>query len=287
MRLRHQFLALLVTFIWGTNFVFIEIGLRELPPFLFASLRFLLAALPLVFILPKPSASWLQLASYGVLIGFGQFGLMFWAMQDDITPGLASLVIQLQVFFTILLAAALFNEAVQRMQWLALGICAVGLLLIVRYTDGQTTFIGLALVLIGALSWAGGNLVVKQCGKVDIIAFIAWSALFAVPPLFAMSLYFEGWGTVLSSVHNAGLTSWSVLLWQSIGNTLLGYGLWNMLLNHYSAAVITPWALLVPIFGMAASALALGEPMPWWKWTAGVLIISGLAINLWSARRKN
>ena len=127
---------------------------------------------------------------------------------------------------------------------------------------------------------------VKQCGKVDIIAFIAWSALFAVPPLFAMSLYFEGWDNIVDSINDAGLTSWSVLLWQSIGNTLLGYGLWNMLLHRYSAAVITPWALLVPVFGMAASALALGEPMPWWKWAAALLIISGLAINLWPTRQQ-
>ena len=286
MRLQHQFLALLVTFIWGTNFVFIEIGLRELPPFLFAGLRFLLVALPLVFILPKPAASWSQLASYGVLIGFGQFGLLFWAMQDNITPGLASLVVQAQVFFTILLTATLLSETIQRTQWLALTLCAAGLLLIILYTDGQTTLVGLTTVLVAALSWAGGNLVVKQCGKVDIIAFIAWSALFAVPPLLTMSFYFEGGETMLRSVRNAGMNSWGVLIWQSVGNTLLGYGLWNMLLNRYSAAVITPWALLVPVFGMAASALALNELMQWWKWAAALLIISGLSINLWSTRQK-
>lgn len=285
MRLQHQLLALLVTFIWGTNFVFIEIGLRELPPFLFAGLRFLLAAVPLVFILPKPKASWIQLASYGFLIGFGQFGLLFWSMQDNITPGLASLVIQIQVFFTILMAAVFFGETIRRAQWLALSICALGLLLIILYTDGHTTLTGLGVILIAALSWAGGNLIVKQCGQANMIAFIAWSTLFAVPPLFAMSFYFEGSELMQRSVTAAGFTSWGVLLWQTVGNTLLGYGLWNMLLSRYSAAVITPWAMLVPVFGMAASALFLGEPMQWWKWAAAMLIISGLSINLWSTRR--
>ncbi len=280
MRLNHLLLALLVTFIWGTNFVFIEIGLRELPPFLFAALRFLLVALPLVFILARPAVKYTQLASYGVLIGFGQFGLMYWAMQDDITPGLASLVIQIQVFFTILLAAAFLREAIHPGQWFALGICALGLALIMLYTDGQTTLTGLAVILVAALSWAGANLIVKQCGAVDIIAFIAWSSLFAAPPLLGMSLYLEGWETLRDSLSNAGINSWAVLIWQSIGNTLLGYGLWNMLLNRYKAAVVTPWALLVPIFGLAASALSLGETMPWWKWAAALLIISGLLLNL-------
>jgi O-acetylserine/cysteine efflux transporter len=285
MRIHHQLLALLVAFIWGTNFVFIEIGLRELPPFLFACLRFMLVAVPLVFILPRPQVPWWQLISYGVLIGFGQFGLLFWTMQDNITPGLASLVIQIQVFFTILLATFLFGESIRRSQWLALVISFSGLLLISLYTDGQTTLTGLGIVLIAAMSWAGGNLIVKRAGRINIIAFIAWSALFAIPPLALMSLSLEGWPAIQQGLTQAGAISWSVVLWQTIGNTLIGYGLWNMLLNEYSAALVTPWALLVPVFGMLASALALDEPMPWWKWLAALLIMAGLIINLYAGRR--
>jgi O-acetylserine/cysteine efflux transporter len=107
-------------FIWGTNFVFIKYGLEELPPFLFATLRFLLVAIPLIFFFPKPKVSWGLIAAYGVFIGFGQFGLLFFAMQSNISPGLASLVIQMQVFFSILLAIFFFKEAVARLQWLAL-----------------------------------------------------------------------------------------------------------------------------------------------------------------------
>ena len=99
MTLFHQALALIVVFIWGTNFVFIRIGLDELEPFTFAALRFFLVVFPLLFFLPKPKVSWRSLVSYGVFIGFGQFGLLFWAMQENVTPGLASLIIQMQVFF--------------------------------------------------------------------------------------------------------------------------------------------------------------------------------------------
>jgi len=284
MPLRHQLLALLVAFIWGTNFVFIEMGLRELPPFLFACLRFILVAIPLVFILPRPKVPWWQLISYGFLIGFGQFGLLFWAIQDNITPGLASLVVQIQVFFTILLASVLFHESIQRTQWIALFISFSGILLIAVFTDGQTTLIGLCVVIIAATSWAGGNIVVKQAGKVNIIAFIAWSSLFAIPPLALMSLYSEGWPAIQHSLVQAGLLSWSVVLWQTIGNTLIGYGLWNMLLSQHKASAVTPWALMVPVFGMIASAIVLNEPMPWWKWIAGTLIMAGLIINFKTSR---
>jgi len=281
----HQTLSLLVALIWGTNFVFIRYGLDEFQPFTFAALRFSLVAMPLVFFLPKPNTPWLHLISYGVFIGCGQFGLLFWVMQDDITPGLASLIIQMQVFFTILLAVVIFGESIKLNQIVALIVCFLGLALIINFTDGQTTFIGVAVTLVAAMSWACGNLIVKNAGNVNILAFLVWSSMFSVPPLALAAWYLEGVESIVHSLSQASWKGWSVVLWQSIGNTLVGYGLWNMLLSRYSAAIVTPWALLVPVFGMSASALLLSEPMPWWKLLAMALICSGLALNMLGNRQ--
>src|SRR3954463_982528 len=97
----HLLLAFAVVFIWGTNFVVIKWGLAEFPPFVFAALRFLFCVIPWIAFIRKPAVSWGKLAAFGVLLGAGQFGLLFLAMQHDISPGLASLLIQSQVFFTI------------------------------------------------------------------------------------------------------------------------------------------------------------------------------------------
>ena len=156
MRIQHQLLALMVAFIWGSNFILIKIGLVDLPPFLFVFLRFSLVVLPLIFFFPKPKVSWGTIASYGILIGFGQFGLLFWAMQAEISPGLASLVVQSQVFFTLILARTLLAEAILPWQWLGLLLCAAGLLLIASMsamsigseTGHATTVLGLAVVLL-------------------------------------------------------------------------------------------------------------------------------------------
>lgn len=282
----HQLLAFLVAFIWGTNFVFIKFGLDELPPFLFATIRFALVAIPLVFILKKPNVSWRLIIAYGVLIGFGQFGLLFYAMKSDISPGLASLVIQMQVFFSIIFSIFIFKEIVSSLQWLALLISFLGISLIAINVGGQSTLFGLALVLSAAISWALANMVVKQAGEVDIIAFLAYSSLFAVPILAAFSLYFEGWDLIETSLQSASMTSVYVVVWQTIGNTLIGYGLWNFLLSRYSASVVTPWALLVPVSGMFASYLILNEAMPLWKIFAAILVISGLVVNIYSSKTR-
>ncbi len=281
---KHQLLALIVTIIWGTNFVFIKYGLNELPPFLFATIRFFLVAFPLIFFFPKPKASWRLIAAYGLFIGAGQFGILFFAMQNDISPGIASLVLQTQVFFSIIFAISFFKELVAPIQWFALVISFSGIALIASKTDGQTTLFGLALALLAAMSWAMGNMVVKKAGKVDIIAFLAYSSLFAVPVLATMSLYFEGWDLIKTSIQSANMTSVYVVLWQTIGNTLIGYGLWNFLLSRYSAA--TPWALLIPISGMTASSFLLDEPMPMWKLLAAALVLSGLVINIISTKER-
>lgn len=285
MKFFHQVTALLVAFIWGTNFVFIRYGLDELAPFTFATLRFLLVAFPLIFFFPRPETSWLKLAAYGLFIGFGQFGLLYWVMQENITPGLASLLLQMQVFFTVLLALVLAHETIKRQQVLALCLSFSGLALIIFYTDGQTTRLGVAVALLAAASWACGNMVVKNAGAVDILAFLVWSSVFAIPPLALMAWYLDGLDGIVRNVSQASWKAWAVVLWQSVGNTLIGYGLWNMLLNRYMAATVTPWALLVPLFGMSASAVLLSESMPWWKLLAMALICSGLALNMLANRK--
>lgn len=284
MTLTELLLALAVVFVWGTNFVVIELGLRELPPLLFATLRFALAALPWVFFIRRPPVPWRYLAAVGVLLGVGQFGLLFIAMRDDIAPGLASLVIQVQVFFTVGLSVWLFGESIRPRNLVGLGLGLAGLCLIGANLDATTTALGLGLVLVAALCWALSNLVIKAAGRrhgfANPLAFMVWSSLFAVPPLAALSAVIEGQAVVVSAISNAGVGAWAAVLWQALGNTLFGFGIWNLLLTRHSAALVTPTALLVPVFGLGASALALGEPLQDWKLLAAGLIVAGLAINV-------
>lgn len=199
----HLLLAIAVAAVWGSNFVVIKFALARLPPLTLALLRFTLAFFPLALVLPRPKVPWSDLAAYGVLIGAGQFGLLFTAMRADITPGLASLLVQTQVFFTIGLALWFGAERLAPSQVAGLLLAAAGVATVALYTDGSTTPLGLVLVLAASACWAGGNIVARRAGQVNMIAYVAWSSLFALPPLLAFALALEGWPQMRAGIAAA------------------------------------------------------------------------------------
>lgn len=282
--LRHLLLALAVVAIWGSNFVVIKYALHTLPPMTLAVLRFTFALVPACFFLKRPQVGWRNLAGYGVLIGVGQFGLLYLAMRSQISPGLASLVVQTQVFFTLLLAVRIRKERVLGTQWLGLVLAAGGVAVIASHTDGTTTALGLAMVLAAAFCWACANLLTQRAGRIDMLAYVVWSSAFAVPPLLVLALLLDGPQQVVASVAAADAGTWAAVLWQSLGNSLFGYGVWSWLLARHPAGRIVPMALLVPVFGMGSASLLLGEPLPAWKLVAAALVLAGLAINLFGPR---
>jgi O-acetylserine/cysteine efflux transporter len=285
--LRDALLAVLVTAVWGSNFVVIHVGLEHLPPLLFAALRFTFALIPAVLFLKRPGVPWRNLAAYGVFVGAGQFGLLYTAMNGHITPGLASLVVQTQVFFTILLAGVINGERLRAFQVVALVVTLAGILIILQHTDATTTALGLALVLAAAASWAASNIVVRSTPGVDMFAFVVWASFFSAVPLFAMSFLLEGWPAIKTGLSSATSATWGAVAWQAVANTLFGYAVWSALLSRYPVATIAPMSLLVPIFGMGASAVALGEPLDDWKLWAASFVMCGLALNLlWPRLRK-
>ena len=292
---RDALLALAIVFVWGTNFVVIRLALDALPPLFLASLRFLLVLVPACFFLPRPKVSWGNLATYGLCIGMLQFGCLFIAMNGLISPGLASLVLQMQVFFTIALALVRADargamprtsEKLKAHQLAAFALALAGMGLIAMHNGQGATLAGLSLCLVAALGWALGNQTAREAGKVNMLAYVVWAALFSMPALFALSLVLEGPAAIMAGLARANAVTWASVLYQSVANTMFGYACWAWLLSRYPAATISPMSLLVPVFGFGASALVLHEPLPAWKLEATVLIMAGLAVNLlWRPRK--
>lgn len=277
--------ALAVVMVWGSNFAVIGATLHRLPPLLFATLRFAAVVFPLIFFVRRPDVKWRILAGYGIAIGVGQFGLLFIAINGHIAAGLASLIVQSQVVFTIGMAMIISGERLKPLQYGALALALSGLGVIVAHTGGEVSITGVLLVLGAALGWSLGNMAQRAAGKVEMLGFITWSSLFAVPPLALMALWSEGWPAITSALAAATPGVWGAVAWQAIGNTLFGYGVWGWLLARYPATSVAPTSLLVPVFGMASTALFLGEALPPWKLVAAALIIGGLGVNILATRR--
>ncbi len=282
-------LALIVTIVWGTNFVVIKVALSHLPPLTFAALRFTFVALPAVLFFKRPRVPLWNLAAYGLLIGVGQFGVLYIAMQSLISPGLASLVVQTQAFFTIGMFMVFGRERIKGFQVVALALAASGLGWLMAHVNADVTALGLGLTLFAALCWAAGNTVQRAAGPVNTVAYVVWSSLFAVPPLIGLALFVDGWPAVSAGLAHASAGTWAAVLYQSVGNSLFGYAAWAWLLSRYPAAVVSPLSLLVPVFGMATATMVLGESLASWKLTAAALVLSGLALNtlwpMWRRRR--
>ena len=291
---RDTALALLVVFFWGSNFVVVRWGLGTLPPLLMAAIRFALVLFPAVFFLKKPDVSWNSLALYGLSVGTGQFGLLYIAMNGFISPGLASVVMQMQVFLTIAVAAFRTGEKPHVHQLLGLLPAIAGLAVILTHNGEDITPVGVVLVLLGATCWATSNQTTREAARVaaargaplNPLAYVVWASLFAMPGLLIASLLLEGPARDLAAVMTSNWIIWPTLVWQSAANTLFGYAVWAWLLSRYPAGTVAPMSLLVPVFGMGASALVLHEPLPAWKLLACLLIMAGLAVNLlWRPRK--
>lgn len=284
MSVAHTLLAFLVVVIWGFNFVVIKVGLASLPPLLFSALRFLFAALPLVFFVRRPKIPFAQIAAYGWIQFTLQFALLFEGMKMGMPAGLSSLVIQLQVFFTIGLAILLLRERPRPLQVTGGLVGLLGMLLVGLHIESTTTLVGFAMVVASGAAWACANILAKRMRPVDALALVAWASLLAAPPLLVLSYLIEGPAAITTALSNLDAKSWFAIFFQAYPNTILGYGIWAFLVRRYPAASVAPFSLLVPVTGMLSGSAVLGEPMQWWKLVAGALVLCGLALNQWSAR---
>lgn len=283
---RHLLLALLIVAIWGSNFVAVKLALHDLPPLLLCALRFVFVSLPAVFFLRRPAVPVRQLLTYGFsMFGF-QFGFLFLGMKLGVSAGLASLVLQFQVFVTLALAAAVLKERISPAQIAGALIAGAGFVVVGAHTGGDVTIAGLACVLLAAVSWGFANFTSKRLGRVNPLALVVWGGLVVPVPMAVASVVFEGPAVIVSSLTHVGAAALLSVAYIVYLSTLVAYSLWSWLLARHPATTVTPFALLVPVFGMLSSALLLGEPLPAWKLAAAALVIAGLALNVFGPRWK-
>jgi O-acetylserine/cysteine efflux transporter len=283
MTLRDSLSAIVAALFFGLAFIAIKFGVRETTPLLLTALRFAFAAFPAVLFIKPPQASFGLTALYGFAIGVCQFGLLFVAIAIGMPVGLASLVIQFQVFVTIFLAWIWFGETPRPAQLIGAGTALVGIAAIGSERLHGASLGPFLLVIGAAVFWGLGNLIGKIAGRIDMLAFVVWASLAAPAPLVLISLIRDGPAPFAALAHPSLALVLSVAF-LAYGATVTSYGLWARLLAHYSAAEAAPFALLIPIVGMVSGALLFGEPLSAIELTGAALVMAGLTINVFGDR---
>jgi O-acetylserine/cysteine efflux transporter len=277
---RDSLLAALVATIWGFNFVVIDWGMADVPPLLFVAIRFTAVLLPAIFFIKRPEAPWRSILAVGVFMSLGQFGFLYVAMSAGMPPGLAALVLQAQVVFTIVIAAGVLREVPTVAQTAGVALGVVGLVIVGVGRGGHVPLTALALCLLGALSWGIGNVVSRAARVPGGLSLTVWSAVVVPVPLLALSLAIDGpaavtsalaafgWPAAVSTLYTAGLAS------------LVGYGIFNSLLARWPSSAVVPWVLLAPVVAMASAWAILGQRPNAAEAGGGVLLLVGVLVAL-------
>lgn len=285
MKTAHLLLGVLVTVIWGSNFSVIEVGLRDLDPFLLTGLRFTFTAFPLVLFLRRPRDVPLAvLAAYGVLFGVGLWWVVNFAMAKGLSPGLSSLVLQFSAFFTVLLSAALLREKILGPQIIGMVLAGTGLTMVILHTEGTSTTLGIVLVLLAAVSWSACNILVKRHKPKEMMAFIAWSSLFSAPVLFVLTYMDQGFVPFVGLVQGVSWRAAGSVVFQAYITTVFGYMVWNNLMKKYPASMVAPLSLLVPVSGIITSYLVFQERFGPMVWAGIVVMMAGVGVFVLAPR---
>ncbi|MEH3033522.1 MAG: EamA family transporter [Aeromicrobium erythreum] len=275
---RDSLLAVLVAVLWGCNFVAIHVGVEDVPPFLFLAIRFLLVAFPLVLVVPRPQASWQAVVAVGVFMSLGQFGLLYLALATGMPAGLASLVLQAQVVFTMLLAWAALGERSTGRQLAGAGLGVVGLVVVALGFGLDSPIVPLLVTVAGAASWAVGNVVARAAKVSSGLSLVVWSALVVPLPCLAISLVVDGPAEIGDALAGFGWAAVVSTLYTVVGASLVGYTIFNGLMARYPAGAVVPYILLVPPVGMLAAWVALGEVPNAIEAAGAVLLMLGVSL---------
>lgn len=283
-------LALLVVVVWGLNFVVIKVGLHNMPPLMLAGLRFLLVAFPAIFFIARPKIPLSLLLGYGLTISFGQFAFLFSAIKFGMPAGLASLVLQAQAFFTIILGAFAFGERLQGKQLVGIALAVFGVLVLIEASlNGQHVgMLGFMLTLAAALSWAYGNIfnkkIMQHTSRPAVMSLVVWSALIPIIPFFLASALLDGPTQIVQSLVAIDMITILSLVYLAFVATIVGYGIWGSLLGRYETWRVAPLSLLVPVVGLASAAVLLDETLTGLQLLGALLIMAGLYINVFGFR---
>ena len=282
MPIRHRLLAVAVAVLWGVNFLAIHGSLEQFPPFLLATLRWTVLAVPALLFIPRPAVPWRWILLYGLGFGILQFTFLYWGMAAEMPAGLASLVLQSSAPFTVVLGALFVRERLTPARVVGVAVAAFGLA-VVGSQQGGSAWWPFVLTVLGGLGWAFGNLAMRQARPERPFHLVMWMSVVPPLPMFLLSWLVEGPSRIAGSftdlTSRTGLLAVGGLVYTCLLATVVGTGIWTWLMARHPASTVAPFSMLVPITGLTTAWLVLGEQPSLVEGVGCAVVVAGVLLT--------
>jgi O-acetylserine/cysteine efflux transporter len=263
--------------LWALCYVMAKPAISHFPPLFMIGLAYGVSALILVRRALRTKTAWWAMFAIAAFGGAMQSGLIF-AGLNRLPASTAILVVQSQVPFAVLSAWVIGGEKPDLRRLFGIAIVLLGIVLIAGAPEGVKALDALALVMVGTLSWGISQALVRALGRDDGPTTIGAMTLYAAPQLLVASLFLET--GQLESLRTATVDVWVAVLVLAIGGYVVAYSIWYGLMQRYRVDQVTPFALLMPLVGVLAGAILLGEHLSLWIALGGIVVLGGLALTL-------
>ncbi len=274
---RDLLLVLLIVVAWAGNFLTSALAMREIPPFLFTALRFILLALPLAFVVKRPApGQWPRLVTVCLCIGVLHFGLSFTALKLAGDLSSPAIVMQSYVPMTALLAWWVLGERFGWRTGVAIGLSFAGVLVLGFDPLVLDRPLALVLMLISAAFLAIATVLMKGLRGLDAFSQQGWTALFSILPLLAISTVMEP--GAIAQLPSVSAVAWGGAIYAAFVSSLLGHGLYYVLMQRHPVAQVTPWLLLVPVLAIALGVAFWGDRPGPRLLLGGAMVLGGVLV---------
>jgi len=284
MKTKDIFIALLVPITLGFGFVIAKPAMQYFPPYLLMGMRFTIPALMLVWWFPLPKGLYFDLFKVSLIGSTLQYGLTYTGL-NIIDASSAVLLVMLEVPFGIIIAFFLLKEIPTIKNIFGLVIAFIGVYILTGAPNLEGKYIGVILVLSGSFTWALGAVMAKPLSKkIGAFALMTWLCVFSGPMLLFVSFVFDG--NPMIYILNANINSWLTVIFLGFFMQPVGYAAWYYVLKKYPVNKVMPVLLILPVTGLVTSIFLLGEDPPKQVFLGGLVIISGVALILFTKANK-
>lgn len=278
MNIKHVLMALSIVVLWGLNFVALKIAVLSLPPIFLAGLRFFLISIPWIFFVQKPKVSKRQFFTLPITLGVLQYSLLYYGMSTGLSAGLSAVILQTQSFFTVIMSSILMKEKLRLNETFGLLIGMLGVIILLINNDGDFKIEAVLIILAAAISWGIANIQLKNLGNVNMVSFLIWISPIAAILLFIISFILEYDSVLKIDFSNLEIKIFLSIFYTAYLSTVIGFTMWQYLLNKYKSVQITPYGLLIPVTGSIFGYIILSEVLEIYQIISGIIIIIGLMV---------